>query len=56
MEEFFREVATYVEPLIHDALGLDGMQRLFNAHGLEIVGPPLTGQWQVIDNRIVRLA
>ena len=57
MEEFFREISTYVAPLLHEALGIDGMERLFNAHGMEIAGPPLTGRWEVTeDGRIVLLA
>ena len=57
MEEFFREISTYVVPLLHEVLGIDGMKRLFNAHGMEIAGPPLTGRWEVTeDGRIVLLA
>ena len=42
MEEFFREVGSFnVGPPIHEALGVEGLGRLFAAHGMKLVGPPL---------------
>jgi len=41
MESFFEAVGKYSQPPIHEALGLDGLRRLFAAHGMDIVGPPL---------------
>jgi len=42
MEEFYREVGKYNgTPLIHDALGLEGMRRLFDSYGMRLLGPPL---------------
>jgi len=43
MEEFFREVGTYNGgPPIHEALGVEGLARLFDAHGMKLLGPPLS--------------
>jgi DNA-binding transcriptional MerR regulator/quercetin dioxygenase-like cupin family protein len=45
MEEFFREVGKYDgKPAIHEALGLDGLRKLFDAYGMSLTGPPLG--WQ----------
>jgi quercetin 2,3-dioxygenase len=55
MEEFVREVSRYKDPEIHEVLGLEGLQRLFKAHGMELTGPVPPG-WAVIDGRIVRTA
>jgi DNA-binding transcriptional MerR regulator len=42
MEEFFREVGSFNEGSpIHEALGVDGLKRLFDTHGMKLVGPPL---------------
>jgi DNA-binding transcriptional MerR regulator len=41
IEAFFREVGKHSHPPIHEALGIDGLHRLFTAHGMNIVGPPL---------------
>jgi mannose-6-phosphate isomerase-like protein (cupin superfamily) len=42
MEEFFREVGKYDgKPAIHEALGVAGLKQLFEAHGMELTGPPL---------------
>jgi DNA-binding transcriptional MerR regulator len=60
MEAFFRELGTYDgngKPLIHEALSFDELRRLFQAHGMEILGPPLLGQWKVDDDgRIIQIA
>ena len=57
MEAFFRELGTYGNPPIHEALSFDELRRLFQAHGMEIVGPPLLGQWKVDDEgRIIQIA
>jgi DNA-binding transcriptional MerR regulator/quercetin dioxygenase-like cupin family protein len=45
MEEFFREVGKYDgKPAIHEALGVDGLHQLFDAYGMDLVGPPL--RWE----------
>jgi len=41
MEEFFREVGKFRTPPIHEALSLDEMHHFFDAHGMELLGPPL---------------
>ncbi len=55
MEEFFREVGKFDDPPIHEALSFDEFCRLFQQHGMQLVGPPPEG-WAVEDGRIVRLA
>jgi len=46
MEEFFREVGKYNgKSKIHEALSFDELSRLFHDHGMDLVGPPLTGKW-----------
>jgi DNA-binding transcriptional MerR regulator/quercetin dioxygenase-like cupin family protein len=56
MEEFFREIGKFSgKPAVHEALGLDGLQALFRKHGMEIVGPPLTGEWKVEEQKILRV-
>jgi DNA-binding transcriptional MerR regulator/quercetin dioxygenase-like cupin family protein len=42
MEEFFREVGKYEgKPPIHEVLGVEGLHRLFELHGMHLLGPPL---------------
>ena len=41
LEQFFREVGRYTDPPIHEALSLDEMKRLFDAHGMRLLGPGL---------------
>ena len=54
MEEFFREVGKYSGGVpIHEALSFDEFRRLFEQHGMEVVGPPLAGQWKVEGGRMV---
>jgi len=56
MEEFFREVGKYNSgPPIHEALSFDEFRRLFFEYGIEVVGPPLAGEWKVEDGRIVQI-
>ena len=43
MEPFFREVGRYTDPPLHEALSLDAMKRLFDAHGMRLLGPGLGG-------------
>jgi DNA-binding transcriptional MerR regulator/quercetin dioxygenase-like cupin family protein len=55
MEEFFREVGKYSGgPAIHEALSLDEFRRLFFEYGMEVVGPPIAGEWRVEDGRIMQ--
>src|SRR5882757_4039138 len=45
MEEFFREIGKYDgKPAIHEALGVDGLHQLFDAYGMDLLGPPMG--WQ----------
>jgi DNA-binding transcriptional MerR regulator/mannose-6-phosphate isomerase-like protein (cupin superfamily) len=54
MEEFFREVGKFTRPQIHEVLRIDGLVRLFQAHGMDLVGPPPVG-WKVdAEGRIVQ--
>jgi hypothetical protein len=41
MEQFFREVGRYTDPPLHEALSVDEMVRLFDAHGMCLLGPGL---------------
>ena len=55
MEEFFREVGKSQDKSPHDVLSFDELCQLFLDHGMEILGPPLVGEWKVDgDGRIVR--
>jgi len=48
MEEFFREVGRFNgKPNIYEVLSLDHFHQLFHAHGMEVLGPPLRGEWKV---------
>jgi DNA-binding transcriptional MerR regulator/quercetin dioxygenase-like cupin family protein len=39
LEQFFREVGRFTDPPIHEALSVDEMVRLFDAHGMKLLGP-----------------
>lgn len=39
LEEFFRKVGRYTDPPIHEALSVEEMVRLFDAHGMCLLGP-----------------
>ena len=41
IEEFFRELGTFTDPPVHEALSLDELRQLFQTHGMKLVGPPL---------------
>ena len=41
LEQFFREVGRFTEPPIHEALSVDEMKGLFDAHGMRLLGPGL---------------
>ena len=58
MEEFFRELGKYNgKPYVHEALSIDEFRRLFHDHGMDLLGPPLLGEWKVEeDGRITRIA
>jgi DNA-binding transcriptional MerR regulator/quercetin dioxygenase-like cupin family protein len=58
MEEFFREVGKFNgKPNIYEVLSADQFAQLYRAHGMDLLGPPLLGQWQLTENgRIVRKA
>lgn len=52
MEDFFRGVAKFSgKPPIHEALGtLDELRKFFAVYGMQIVGPPMLGEWKVETN------
>jgi DNA-binding transcriptional MerR regulator len=50
MEDFFRKVASYQEPLIHEALLFEEFCQLFADHGMDLLGPPLQGVWHIADD------
>ncbi len=58
MEEFFRELGKYNgKPYVHEALSIDEFRRLFHDHGMDLLGPPLLGEWKVEeDGRITQIA
>lgn len=43
MEQFFREVGRYTDPPLHEALSVEEMVQLFDAHGMCLLGPGLGG-------------
>lgn len=43
LEQFFREVGQYTEPPIHEALSVEEMKKLFDAHGMRLLGPGIGG-------------
>jgi DNA-binding transcriptional MerR regulator/quercetin dioxygenase-like cupin family protein len=55
MEEFFRAVGKYSGgPPIHEVLSFEEFDGLFREHGMEVTGPPLSGEWSVEGARIVQ--
>jgi quercetin dioxygenase-like cupin family protein len=58
MEEFFREIGKYHGgPKIHEALSIEEFYKLYSDHGMDMVGPPLVGEWKVEDDgRITQIA
>jgi DNA-binding transcriptional MerR regulator len=58
IEEFFRELGKYSgEPYVHQALRFDELAGLFRDHGMDLLGPPMVGEWKVEeDGRIMQLA
>jgi len=57
MEEFFRELGKYnAKPYVHESLSIDEFRLLFHDHGMDLVGPPLLGEWKVEDGRITQIA
>jgi DNA-binding transcriptional MerR regulator len=51
IEEFFRKVGSFDDPPVHEALSFDEFCRLFQEHGLELVGPP-PKDWSIENGRI----
>ena len=48
METFFREIGKYTgSPAVHEALTLDELRKLFADLGMELLGPPMVGEWDV---------
>jgi DNA-binding transcriptional MerR regulator/quercetin dioxygenase-like cupin family protein len=58
MEDFFRALGKYDgKPYVHEALTLDEFRRLFQDHGMELLGPPLVGEWKIKEGgRITQIA
>ena len=56
MEEFFRELGEYNgKPQVYEALSFDELCRLYRDHGMDLLGPPLAGEWKVEeDGRITQ--
>ena len=52
MEEFYREVGRFDDPPIHEALSFGEFCRLFQEHGMELVGPPPVG-WSIENGRMI---
>jgi len=56
MEEFYRELGKYNgKPHIHEALSIDEFRRMFHDHGMDLLGPPLLGEWKVENGGRVKL-
>jgi DNA-binding transcriptional MerR regulator len=50
MEEFFHKVCRPKDqPQIHEVLSFDELCQLFQDHGMELLGPPLVGEWEVTE-------
>jgi len=58
MEAFFCELGKYSgKPYVHEALSIDEFRRLFQDHGMDLLGPPIRGEWKVEeDGRITQIA
>ena len=55
MEEFFNEACKPKdEPQIHEVLSFDEFCRLFQDHGMELLGPPIVGEWEVTEGGRMR--
>jgi hypothetical protein len=48
MEAFFREIGKYT--VIHEEMKFEEFCRLFQEHGVELLGPPPVGEWKVEDD------
>ncbi|HEX6496003.1 MAG TPA: MerR family transcriptional regulator [Acidobacteriaceae bacterium] len=56
MEKFFRELSQFNSgPAVHEALSIDEFRRLFQEHGLEVMGPPIVGEWKIENGRITQV-
>ncbi len=56
MEEFVRELGKYNGPYVHEVVSIDEFRRLFDDHGMDLLGPPLAGKWKVEeDGRITQI-
>ena len=57
MEEFFRELGKdNGKPYAHEVLSIDELRQLFHDHGMELLGPPLLGEWKVEEDGITQVA
>lgn len=58
IEDFFRQLGAYNSgTLVHEAMLFDQFSRFFQEHGMDLTGPPLTGEWKVEENgRMVRIS
>jgi len=54
MEVFFREVAKFSAPPIHEALSLDEFRKFFRDHGMTLLGPPLGWDEHLADELYAR--
>lgn len=58
MEQFFRELGKYNgKPYIHEVLSINEFRQLLDDHGMDLLGPPLVGEWKVDERgKIVQTA
>ena len=58
MEHFFRELGKYQNgPRVHEVPSREEISKLFTDHGMNMVGPPLLGEWKVDESgRITQIA
>lgn len=55
-EEFFRALSKFNSgPPIHEVLTIDKFRQLFQEHFMEVVGPPIVGEWKIENERIVQV-
>lgn len=47
MEQFFSELGKFRDHPVHEVLTVKEMKRMFEDHGMELLGPPLAGDWAI---------
>ncbi len=59
IEQFYRDLAGYEgrEKKFHEVVTFDEMHQFFHRHGMDVVGPPIVGEWTVHeDGRMEQIA